>query len=113
MKKYHTYNYKYHTNNIHIRYNSMTKTSALSIRVDVETKEKAEEICKGLGTNLSNAVNMFLASFVRCNGFPFALTMERPNDETVQAMEEARNIARDPSVKGYKDVSCLMRDLLD
>ena len=91
----------------------MTKTYALSIRVDVETKEKAEEICKGLGTNLSNAVNMFLASFVRSNGFPFALTMERPNDETVQAMEEARNIARDPSVKGYKDVSCLMRDLLD
>ena len=91
----------------------MTKYTSLSISVDAETKKKAEEICKGLGTTLSNAVNMFLASLGRCNGFPFALTMERPNDETVQAMEEARNIARDPSVKGYKDVSCLMRDLLD
>ena len=91
----------------------MTKTSSLSIRVETETKDKAEIVCKELGTNLSNAVNIFLASLVRCNGFPFELKIETPNNETIQAMQEARKISRDPTVKGYKNAECLMKDLLE
>lgn len=109
----HTITYKCNTNNIHIRYKSMPKTSSLSIRIDTETKDKAEAVCKELGTNLSNAVNIFLASLVRCNGFPFELRIETPNNETMQAMQEARNISRDPTVKRYKNADSLMKDLLD
>ncbi|MBR5450635.1 MAG: type II toxin-antitoxin system RelB/DinJ family antitoxin, partial [Methanocorpusculum sp.] len=38
----------------------MTKTATLSIRVDTETKDKAEAICSSLGMPLSGAVNVFL-----------------------------------------------------
>ncbi|MDV0443682.1 type II toxin-antitoxin system RelB/DinJ family antitoxin [Methanorbis rubei] len=91
----------------------MTKTSSLSIRVETETKDKAEAVCKELGTNLSNAVNIFLASLVRCNGFPFELKIETSNEETMQAMQEARKISRERSAKRYKNADDLIKDLLD
>ena len=34
-----------------------------------------------------------------------------PNAETVAAMQEAEQIARDPAVKGYTDTEELFRDL--
>ena len=32
--------------------------------------------------------------------------------ETLEAIEEAERIARDPNVKGYRDIDELMKDLL-
>ena len=90
----------------------MTKTATLSIRVDTETKDKAEAICSSLGMPLSGAVNVFLHSLVRNNGFPFDLRLETPNPETVSAMQEARRIAKDSNVKTYADADALFADLL-
>ena len=93
-------------------YKTMTKTATLSIRVDTETKDKAEAICSSLGMPLSGAVNVFLHSLVRNNGFPFDLRLETPNPETGSAMQEARRIAKDPYVKTYADADALFADLL-
>ena len=90
----------------------MAKTATLCIRVDTETKDKAEAICSSLGMPLSGAVNVFLHSLVRNNGFPFDLRLETPNPETVSAMQEARRIAKDPNVKTYADADALFADLL-
>ncbi len=90
----------------------MTKTSALSIRVDTETKERAEAICNELGTTVSHAVNMFLCSMVRNNGFPFELKLETPNKHTLAAMQEAREIAHRKTSKGYANTDEMIEDLL-
>ena len=39
-------------------------------------------------------------------------TTPQPNKETLEAMLEAKKIAKDPSVKGYHDVNQLFEDLL-
>ncbi|MDO5843969.1 MAG: type II toxin-antitoxin system RelB/DinJ family antitoxin [Methanocorpusculum sp.] len=89
----------------------MTKTSAMSIRIDTETKERAEIICRELGTNISSAVNIFLSSFVRNNGFPFELKIETPNNETIEAMKESGIIARSKKSKNCSSADELMEIL--
>ena len=42
---------------------------------------------------------------------PFILSEGRPNKETVSAILEAERIAKDSSIKGYKDVDELFSNL--
>ena len=76
----------------------------LNIRTDSEIKIAAEKIFEELGLNMSSAVNIFLRQTIRENGIPFALTLNSPNAETLEAIEEARRIAYDKNVKGYKSM---------
>jgi hypothetical protein len=41
----------------------------------------------------------------------FAMTSDTPNQETIEAMLEADEIAHDPNVKGYTSIEELMEDL--
>ena len=47
----------------------------INIRTDSEVKEKADEIFKALGLNMSTAINMFLIQTIRENGMPFDITL--------------------------------------
>lgn len=83
----------------------------LNIRTDSEIKNAAEKIFEELGLNMSSAVNIFLRQTIREKGIPFALTLNVPNAETVEAIEEGRRIAYDKSVKGYKNIEDLKKAL--
>ncbi len=83
----------------------------LNIRTDSEIKNAAEKIFEELGLNMSSAVNIFLRQTIREKGIPFALTLNIPNAETVEAIEEGRRIAYDKSVKGYKNIEDLKKAL--
>ncbi len=83
----------------------------LNIRIDSETKEKAEKIFKEHGLNMSIAVNMFLKQTIREQGIPFKISLNIPNETTIQAIEEGRLIARDKNVKGFKSTSELFKEL--
>ena len=48
---------------------------------------------------------------MRERGIPFKITEGTPNKETVSAMLEAERIAKNPNVKGYRDVDELFADL--
>jgi len=48
----------------------------LSIRVDKETKEKANELFNKFGLTMTTAVNMFLKTAIRENRIPFELKLE-------------------------------------
>ena len=83
----------------------------LSIRVDKETKEKANELFNKFGLT-TTAVNMFLKTAIRENRIPFELKLEEePNEVTLEAMREADRIARDDSVKGYDNIEELREAL--
>lgn len=50
---------------------------------------------------------------VREQGIPFKISMDIPNEETREAIEEVRQMKRDPSAgKSYTDVDEMMRELL-
>ena len=88
-----------------------SNTSNISIRMDSNLKAAAEKLYEELGMNLSTAFNIFVRQSLRERGIPFKITEGTPNQETVSAMLEAERIAKNPNVKGYRDVDELFADL--
>ena len=86
-------------------------TTNVSIRLDTELKAQADELFAELGMNLSTAFNIFVRQSLREGGIPFEIRTDRPNKETIAAMLEAENIAKDPNVKGYTDLDEMFADL--
>ena len=86
-------------------------TTNVSIRMDTELKAQADELIAELGMNLSTAFNIFVRQSLREGGIPFEIRTDRPNKETIAAMLEAENIAKDPKVKGYTDLDEMFADL--
>lgn len=86
-------------------------TTNVSIRMDTELKAQADELFAELGMNLSTAFNIFVRQSLRERGIPFEIRTDRPNKETIAAMLEAENIAKDPNVKGYTDLDEMFADL--
>lgn len=68
----------------------MTSTN-LNIRTDKEIKDAAEKIFSEFGLTMTAAVNMFLRQVIRENGIPFSLKLDRPNKETLKAIDDALN----------------------
>lgn len=84
-------------------------TTNLNIRIDEDLKKQAEEIFNELGLNMSTALTVFLRQTVRSNGIPFELRLDKPNAETLAAMEDAR---RKRNLRGpFNSVNELMEDL--
>ena len=86
-------------------------TTNISIRMDSDLKAQADALFTELGMNLTTAFNIFVRQSLREGRIPFEIKLERPNRETMAALLEAERIARDPSVKGYRDLDELFADL--
>ena len=86
----------------------------VNIRIDPETKKKAESIFKSLGLNPTTAITMFYIQTIRNNGIPFALKLETPNKKTLAAIKEVEEMEKDPSrSRILNSVDELMEDLDD
>ena len=72
----------------------MEKNSNLNIRIDKNTKEKAEALFKRLGLNTSTAISIFLSQCVREQNIPFKIKEKRPNRRTIKALKEAEKITK-------------------
>ena len=64
-----------------------------TIRVDQNNYTQAKAILKYLGLSYSQAINMFNSMIVFTRGLPFEIKI--PNEETLQAMEEAKRLNGD------------------
>ncbi len=89
----------------------MSKTIPTQIRIDADTKRLSTELFSSLGLDMSSAVNIFLKQCVLRNGLPFSVSMPEYSEQTINAMLEAKKIARDPDVKGYTNMKDLMTAL--
>ena len=84
----------------------------VNIRIDQEIKKQAETIFKGLGLTPTTAITMFYIQTIRNNGIPFALKLETPNQETLEAIKEVEEMEKDPSkCQIFNSVDELMEDL--
>ena len=85
----------------------------VNIRIDQDIKKKAEAIFKSLGITPTAAITMFYIQTIRNNGIPFALKLETPNQETLEAIKEAEEMEKDPSKRNrmFNSVDELMEDL--
>ena len=78
--------------------------------MDSELRAQSEALFGALGMNLGTAINVFLRKAVRVGGFPFDVTLDSPNKETIEAMLEAERIAKDSAVPAY-DVEDALEEL--
>ena len=86
-------------------------TTNISIRMDSDLKIQADKLFNELGMNLSTAFNIFVRQSLREGRIPFNISLNQPNAETLEALQEADRIARDPNVKSYSDLNELFSDL--
>lgn len=87
-------------------------TAVLQTRVDVDTKQKAEKLFNSLGLDITTAIRLFLRQSINQQKIPFEIVPPKYNfsDETLAAIDEARKISKDKSVKSYKSVKELLED---
>ena len=89
----------------------MANTTNFSVRMDSNFKKQCEALYSELGMNLTTAINVFLRQSLRSGGFPFDVTLNKPNAVTLAAMQEAERLAKDPNAKHYSDVEEALREL--
>lgn len=89
----------------------MSETTNLTIRMDKELKEQAEQLFFELGMNMTTAFTIFVRQAVRQRKIPFEISLNTPNAETIAAMEEANRISRDPEAKRYSSFEELVAEV--
>ena len=82
-----------------------------NLSLDPELKKDAIELFSDLGMDLSTAVSVFLKQAVRVQGFPFVITREIPNTETIAAMNEYYEMKNHP--ERYKRYSSFREGLME
>lgn len=86
-------------------------TVPTQIRIDKDLKKQASELFAQLGLDISSATNIFLKQCVLRGGLPFSVELPEYKSETLEAMEEAKRISRDPNTRRYASLSDALEDL--
>ena len=84
----------------------MSKSVTLSVRMDPELKQKADEVFRRLGLTASQAIVLFYKQVELQQGLPFAVRL--PNATTRKALEEAQERR---NLKNFENVDDLFEDL--
>ena len=85
----------------------MSKTS-MSIRLDSEVKEQAQQVFSHLGMDMTTAINIFLRQAIQYQGLPFNVRLDE-NRKLLQVLtdlDQNRNMSQ-----SFESVSDLMEDL--
>ncbi len=89
-------------------------TSAINVQVDTQDKEKATNILKMLGLNMSTYINMAIKQLIYTEEIPFRVKKPKNNAELLEALEESEVILKelkDGKRKGYDNMEDLIKSL--
>ena len=85
----------------------MSKTS-MSIRLDSEVKEQAQQVFNNLGMDMTTAINIFLRQAIQYQGLPFDVRL----DENRKLLEVLTDLDQNCNMsQSFESVSDLMEDL--
>lgn len=85
----------------------MSKMS-MSIRLDSEVKEQAQQVFSNLGMDMTTAINIFLRQAIQYQGLPFDVRLDE-NRKLLQVLtdlDQNRNMSQ-----SFESVSDLMENL--
>lgn len=97
--------------NINKKGSDIMATTPTQIRIDSDVKKESVKLFSNLGLDMSSAVNMFLHQCILRGGLPFSVEVPNFSKQTLKAMEEAKSISKDSSVKGCKSMKELKEAL--
>ena len=90
----------------------MAKTANINLRIDPDIKAQAEAVYSNFGISVTDAINVFLHASIMEGGFPFQPKQPRYNQETLAAIQEAREIMNGKfHAKRYSSFAELMADV--
>jgi DNA-damage-inducible protein J len=88
-------------------------TTTLSIRMDEDLKAEAEEFFSDIGMNMTTAITCFFKKCLDVGEIPFKLGRKKtPREITLEAIEEAKRLERDPKTPRCSDPAKLREFLL-
>ncbi len=87
----------------------MAKSAIIQARIEPSLKSQADDILAGLGINATTAITLFYTQLVRQRGMPIELKV--PNQETLAAMNELKDLQYRSKTQKFKSVADLMGDL--
>ena len=91
----------------------MAKVST-NISLDAELKKNSQALFADLGMDLTTAITVFLKQSLRVQGFPFPISRDVPNSETVDAMNEFYTMKAHPEqYKRYASFRDAMNEVLE
>ena len=75
-----------------------------NLSIDPDLKMQAQALFADLGFDLSTAVTVFFKQAVRERKIPFEITMDIPNQDTIEALSEYKGMKK-KGKNGYKRYS--------
>ncbi len=81
------------------------------MRIDDSLKTDASELFEELGLNMTTAFTCFLKKCLAVGGLPFKIGRERRNEQLIEAIKEAEEIANNPNAP-YCDDPAKLREFL-
>jgi len=80
----------------------------MSIRLDSEVKEQAQQVFSNLGMDMTTAINIFLRQAIQYQGLPFDVRLDENRKllEVLTDLDQNRNMSQ-----SFESVSGLMEDL--
>lgn len=89
-------------------------TSAISVQVDTKDKERANNILKSLGLNMSTFVNMAIKQLIYTDGLPFEVKNPKQDNQLLMALKESEDILNNKiDAKKFHSMNELLKDLKD
>ena len=84
----------------------MAKNTTISVRIDADLKNNAEDILSSLGLTPSQAINIFYKQITLRNGLPFPVEIPQKelNGMSKKAMEEKNLDEYKTSAEIYKEL---------
>lgn len=87
--------------------------SPTNLSLDTDAKQACIQLFSDLGMDLSTAVNMFLKKCIQVRGIPFIISADKPNAETIAAMNEYYMMKQHPeNYKRYASFKEAMNEVL-
>ncbi len=88
-------------------------TTNITMRIDEDLKAQLQELVSNLGMDMTTFFTISAKQAVREQRIPFDISMNIPNEETREAIEEVQQMKKNPSLgKSYTDVDEMMKELL-
>ena len=88
-------------------------TVSVNLRMDSEIKNQLEDFCKDVGLSMSAVFTIYAKKIIAENKIPFEITGSKPNKETLNAFEEAKDIVAHPEkYKKYSSAQEMIEEVL-
>ncbi|MCL2323508.1 MAG: type II toxin-antitoxin system RelB/DinJ family antitoxin [Oscillospiraceae bacterium] len=83
----------------------------INISMDKNLKEEAESLFSELGMNMATAINIFVSQAVRKGKIPFEISLNEPNAETLEAMQEIEDMISGKLPENPQSIKDLLEEL--